>query len=93
MPSIDALDLTDSQTSAIARACEAIAPVDRDPFLRALTHRLRGEVIGDGSVGRAIGDLLGMGCYRLQMTVAVGDSFKGATVRKRPQLWRKTRSA
>jgi hypothetical protein len=90
MPSIDAIPLTDSQMSAIARACEAIQPVDRDPFLRALTHRLRGEEIGDGSVGRAIRDVLGTGAYRMLMTVAVG---AGATVRKRSQLWRKTRSA
>jgi hypothetical protein len=51
---------------------------------------LRGEEIGDGSVGRAIRDVLGTGAYRMLMTVAVG---AGATVRKRSQLWRKTRSA
>jgi len=90
MPSIDALSLSDAQMSAVARACEAIHPSDRDAFLRALAHRLRGETIGDGSIGRAIRDLLGSGCYRGLMTVAVG---AGATVRKRPQLWRKTRSA
>jgi hypothetical protein len=90
MPSIDALELSDAQMSAIARACETLHPADRDPFLRAITARLRGEVIGDGSVSRAIRDLIGTGHYRTQMTAAVGT---GATVRKRPALWRKTRSA
>jgi hypothetical protein len=60
--------------SAIGRACEAIQPVDRDPFLHALARRLKGEVIGDGSVSRALRDLLATGAYRLQQTVAVGRS-------------------
>jgi hypothetical protein len=77
VPSIDSLALSDSQMSAVARACEAIQPADRDPFLRALTHRLRGEVIGDGSVGRAIRDLISTGVYRTLMTVAVGGSVAG----------------
>ena len=54
MPSIDALSLSDAQMSAVARACEAIQPSDRDAFLRALAHRLRGEAIGDArSAGRS----------------------------------------
>jgi hypothetical protein len=58
--------------STVARACEAIQPADRDPFLHALAHRLRGETIGDGAIFRAIRDLLGAGAFRTQMTVAVG---------------------
>jgi hypothetical protein len=89
MPSIDAIPLTDSQMSAIARTCETLHPADRDPFLRAVTARLSGEVIGDGSISRAIRDLISTGHYRTQMTAAIG---AGAAVRKR-QLWRKARSA
>jgi hypothetical protein len=46
------------------RACEALLPADRDPFLRALAHRLRGELIGDGSLGRAIRDVMHSGFFR-----------------------------
>jgi hypothetical protein len=56
--------------------------------LRALAHRLRGETIGDGSVARAIRELLATGHYRTALTAAVGS---GAAVRK--QAWHKTRSA
>jgi hypothetical protein len=88
MPSIDSIPLTDNQMSIVAQTCAAIAPADRDPFLQALTRRLKGEEIGDGSIGRAIRDLLGTGHYRTQMTTAVG---AGGGVRK--QAWRKVRSA
>jgi hypothetical protein len=49
---------------AVMRACEVLQPVDRDAFLRALAHRLRGEEIGDGTVGRAIRELLHGGFFR-----------------------------
>jgi hypothetical protein len=81
MPSIDAIDLSDSQMDAVARAVAAILPADRDPFLRSLTHKLRGETIGDGSVGRAIRDLIATGNYRTMMTVAIG--AKGGVVEGR----------
>jgi hypothetical protein len=45
------------------RAASALLPADRDPFLRALAHRLRREVIGDGSVGRAIAELMRPGGF------------------------------
>jgi hypothetical protein len=72
MPSIDTLLLTDAQTATVERALEAIQPVDRDAFWHALTHRLRGEEIGDGSLARAIRDLVGTGAYRFLHAVAVG---------------------
>ena len=50
--------ISDSQLAMIMRACEPILPADRDPFLRALAHRLQGEPeLGDGVVGRAIREL------------------------------------
>jgi hypothetical protein len=58
--------------TAVARALAALQPIDRDRFLRALAQRLSGVEIGDGSVGRAIRDLIGTGAYRLTQIVAVG---------------------
>jgi len=53
----DASDATVS-FEMILRACEPLLPADRDPFLRALAHRLSGEPeLGDGVVGRAIREL------------------------------------
>lgn len=74
MSSVDALDLTGGQQAAVARACEALQPADRDLFLKALAHRLETEAIGDGSVYRAIRDVLGTGTFRFLMTVAVGEA-------------------
>jgi hypothetical protein len=58
------ISLSDEQLSAVMRACEAILPADRDPFLRALAHRLRDEQIGDGVVYRAIRELMQGGFFR-----------------------------
>ena len=49
-----------------------------DAFLAALVHRLRGEAIGDGSVGRAI---RGTGVYRTQVQVVIGGGAEGAVGR------------
>lgn len=60
------LSLSDDQLQAVMRACEALQPIDRDPFLRALANRLRGEIIGDCSIHRVIRELLrpGAGFFR-----------------------------
>jgi hypothetical protein len=49
------LGLTDAQFAAVCEAAAPLLPVDRDPFLRALAHRLSSEPqpLGDGSIGRA----------------------------------------
>jgi hypothetical protein len=78
MSSLDALDLSDAQYAAIEGASRLLHAADRDAFLAALAHRLRGEVIGDGSVGRAIRDLLATGAYRTQVHAAIGSSASGA---------------
>jgi hypothetical protein len=53
------LSLSSDQQDVIARAAAALVPGDRDAFLRAVGHRLRGETIGDGSVALAIRDVSG----------------------------------
>jgi hypothetical protein len=58
------ISLSDDQLSAVMRAAAAILPADRDPFLRALAHRLRGEPIGDGVVYRAIRELMQGGFFK-----------------------------
>jgi hypothetical protein len=60
------LSLSDEQMRAVMTACQALQRVDRDPFLRALASRLHGETIGDGSIHRAIKELLkpGNGFFR-----------------------------
>jgi hypothetical protein len=58
------ISLSDDQLAAVMRACAPLMPVDRDPFLRALAHRLRGQEIGDGTVGRAIRELLHGGFFK-----------------------------
>jgi hypothetical protein len=77
--------------TVVAQACEVIQPVDRDAFLHALAHRLRGEEIGDGSVSRAIRDLVSTRAYRLQQTVAVGRD--SGTLRPSPAERRLTHGA
>ena len=84
MASLDALNLSDAQLTAVARASAALQPIDRDPFLRALKNRLEGEEIGDGSVFRAIRDLFVLGSYRMLMTVAIGGGSKGAALGQAP---------
>jgi hypothetical protein len=50
--------LSDDQMHQVMVAAAALLPIDRDPFLRALAHRLHGETVGDGTVGRVIRELL-----------------------------------
>ena len=83
MASLDALNLSDAQLTAVARASAALQPIDRDPFLRALKNRLEGEEIGDGSVFRAVRELFASGVYRTLMTVAIGGP-KGAVLGQAP---------
>ena len=54
------------------RAAAALHEADREPFINAVVCRLRGEIIGDGSIHRAIRDLMSTGVYRRQQTIAVG---------------------
>jgi hypothetical protein len=84
MASLDALNLSDAQLTAVARASAALQPIDRDPFLRALKIRLEGEEIGDGSVFRAVRELFASGVYRTLMTVAIGGGPKGAALGQAP---------
>jgi hypothetical protein len=58
------ISLSDDQLVAVMRACAPLQAIDRDPFLRALAHRLRGETIGDGLVFRAIRELLSGGYFK-----------------------------
>jgi hypothetical protein len=51
------LNVTDEQLATICRASDVLLPPDRPAFLAALENRLRGEVIGDGAIGRAIREL------------------------------------
>jgi hypothetical protein len=58
------ISLSDDQLVAVMRACAPLQPIDRDPFLRALAHRLRGQEIGDGRLYRAIKELLAGGYFK-----------------------------
>ncbi len=46
--------LTESQFLHITNAAKALAPADQVAFVEAVASSLRDQVIGDGSVGRAI---------------------------------------
>jgi hypothetical protein len=72
--SLDQLDLTDNQMTAVAQACGALQPQERDRFLRAIAHRLRGVMLGDGSLSRAIRAELDANHYLLAASVAIGKS-------------------
>jgi hypothetical protein len=64
--------------TAVVQACGALQPHCRDQFLRALAAKLRGHVIGDGSLSRAIRDLFASGEFLMAQTVAVGKAVRGA---------------
>jgi hypothetical protein len=80
------LSLSDSQHDVVMRAAAALHEADREPFINAVACRLSGEAVGDGSVARAVRDLIGTGAYRRLLTVAVG---AGA----RETRWSKTAGA
>jgi hypothetical protein len=49
------IQLSESQTSAVHSAAQALCPSDRDAFLAAVAEQLAAQVeIGDGCVHRAI---------------------------------------
>lgn len=53
------ISLSDEQLQRIMSAVEILHPSDRSQFLVALADRLRAEPeVGDGSLGRALRDLL-----------------------------------
>ena len=58
------ISLSDAQLTAVMNAAAVLHPADRDPFLRALAHRLRGELIGDGNLARAIRETLSSGFFK-----------------------------
>jgi hypothetical protein len=47
------IPFSQSQFLAIANAAAALCPADRDPFIAAVAAELNGQLIGDGTVGRA----------------------------------------
>lgn len=51
------LHVTDGQLKTIMEICAPLQPLARVAFLEALANRLRGEVLGDGTVGRACREL------------------------------------
>jgi hypothetical protein len=46
--------LSTPQFLAIANAAAALVPCDRDAFISAVAAELDGQLIGDGTIGRAI---------------------------------------
>ena len=48
------LAVTETQFLAIANAAAALCPSDRDQFIARVHAELRGQPIGDGTIGRAI---------------------------------------
>jgi hypothetical protein len=46
--------ISELQFFAIANAAAALCPSDRDQFIARVHAELRGQPIGDGSIGRAI---------------------------------------
>jgi hypothetical protein len=48
------IPVTDPQFLAICNAATALCPSDRDQFIAQVHAALRGQPIGDGSIGRAI---------------------------------------
>jgi hypothetical protein len=51
---MSSIPVTEPQYLAIANAAAALRPSDRDQFVAAVHAELRGQPIGDGTVGRAI---------------------------------------
>ena len=51
---MSSIPVTEPQYLAIANAAAALCPSDRDQFVAAVHAELRGQPIGDGTVGRAI---------------------------------------
>ena len=48
------IPVSEPQFLAIANAAAALCPSDRDQFIARVHAQLRGQPIGDGSIGRAI---------------------------------------
>ena len=53
-PLMSPIPVTDPQYLAICSAASALCPSDRDQFIARVHAELRGQPIGDGTVGRAI---------------------------------------
>ena len=48
------IPISEPQYFAIANAAAALCPSDRDQFIARVHAELRGQPIGDGTIGRAI---------------------------------------
>ena len=48
------IPISELQNLAIANAAAALCPSDRDQFIARVHAELRGQPIGDGTIGRAI---------------------------------------
>jgi hypothetical protein len=66
------LALSQDQKEALARAAGTIVPSDRDAFIRAVGHQMRGKMPGDGTLGCAIRSVFDSGVYRRSAITAVG---------------------
>ena len=53
-PLMSPIPVTDPQYLAICSAASALCPSDRDQFIARVHAKLRGQPIGDGTIGRAI---------------------------------------
>ena len=53
-PLMSPIPVTDPQYLAICSAASALCPSDRDQFIARVHAELRGQPIGDGTIGRAI---------------------------------------
>ena len=49
------IPISEPQYLAIVNAAAALCPSDRDQFIARVHAELRGQPIGDGTIGRAIG--------------------------------------
>lgn len=51
---VDSLPLSDDQRAAVLRAAAPLQEPDREPFIQAVYDRLCGQLIGPGSLHRAL---------------------------------------
>jgi hypothetical protein len=66
------IGLSQDQKESLARIVATIVPPDRDMFVRDVGRRMRGQMVGDGTLGRALRDALDTNLYRRSALIAVG---------------------
>ena len=86
-PPPNSISLSDAQLQAVMTAAATLHPSERDPFLRALAHRLRGEEIGDGSVGRAIKELMSGGFFKPPVVTTPQPPKLSSKAHQAPPIW------